>query len=483
MRTSFMHKEYAVKDFAGFALCVLLFGVVMLQLSHWGQYPIDKVRVMMPDRAYTMDGLSGWAGGYLTHLQMLGFAGIIMIACYLESQKRYSVQLHYCVVGLVMVGAFFAVLSIPLGTGDIYYYIAYGRKLGILGLDPYLPLNEALFDPLIQQAGDYWMHIPANYGPSAILLFAALNFMAVPEMSSLLLVFKLFWLLVFFAFMAISYRLFQSKGEYPATRWLLLCANPVTWRLLLSDTHMEMLIITVAALCLMAAYRQAWLTLGLLLGVISSIKLIMLVLVPFFVWYALRKREEDSWRPGILRALKVGGLFLAYILPLYVYFKGADILPLIEFSAKYNAMPQIIPDAINHLLQFPLMVQFFHNDYAYVKLLSNLTLLIGLIALFGHFALSRRPQSLPMAMASAMLLLLFTLTWCHPWYILWSAFFLIAGAAERRGVLLAGAFYSLYGFSNYASVHFIFALLVSLGLYSFWKLWNDLSRVPEHHTS
>ncbi len=407
------------------------------------------------------------------NMGVLAFVAFVLIVALLESRGQYSTRLHYVLMALALIGAFIMALVKPFGSVDIYYYVAYGREV-LLGLDPYQPLFNAMYDPVIQQVPPVWYQNPALYGPVAVAIFSLLNVFSTPEMGSLLLTFKLGWFVFFVVFATTCHILFRKSGPYPATKWMLICANPVTWMLCLRDGHVEILMLTFMALSLLALQRKSWGLAGAALGAFCSVKIVALAVVPFFFWHAFRRKEASS-QSGVWCAARMFEGFILLTVPLYAYFEGGDILPVIEFSKSQLNTNSISLQVLSRIMALKAFIMTPEQTALYMRPLSALFLLSGLGALFAHFVFSRRPQNLSLAAGAAMLWLLFSLSYTLPWYILWSMFFLINGLARLSALLFVGAFYILYvrAFDYYGNIPTI--IITLFGFYGLWRVLNNAS--------
>lgn len=409
------------------------------------------------------------------NIHMLVYMGMVLLVALLEWQKRYPVRLHYVLMLLTIIGALMATPTNPSGSVDLYYYIAYGRKM-MLGLDPYTPLFDALQDPVVRLVPEAWYQNPSLYGPVAVIIFTVLNSISTPDMESLLLTFKLGWFGCFVVLALISHSIFTKNGSYPGTKWILFFANPMTWLLCLRDGHVEILILMFIALSLWSMQRQLWGCAGAAIGMFCSVKIVMLTVVPFFLWHALRRREgEENWKPGLERVLWMIKMFLLITLPLYVYFRGADILPVLEFSQARLGSGSISLQVLHKILSFNPFAMTAQQALIYLRPLSAVFVFSGLCLLIVYFIFARTPQDVSLAAGLAMLWLLLSFSYKFEWYILWSVFFLINGLARVPALLFVGALYSLYTYSHYFSDNMMSAIIAIFGFYGFWSVLNRSS--------
>lgn len=366
------------------------------------------------------------------------FLVTIALVAWCEHKKILTRPWRLLIVVIMVEGAVFAALTANIGSIDLYYYIAHGRKFAILGMDPYTPLLNVTSDPIINPIPPIWKHFPSFYGPTAILLFGFLNTILPAEILSLLIGFKVFFLLTFFVFSWLMYQLLKDRQPLPLTRWVALCANPIIWLLCLRDAHVEIVMLTLMAGCFLAIDRKRWLLAGVLLGMLCSIKAIMLALLPFIAWHVWQETADKQ------RVLRFIGGFAGYMLPLYILFNGGEFSTLMTQALQQHHCPQVISWAIYETFKI-LPFQFSETDpYVVSRWAANAVLLALLAAIAATLVLTRRKPDLMGICACVLALVTLTRTWGPPWYALWSVLPFILYVRTYGTTLAVILFFTLY---------------------------------------
>lgn len=398
---------------------------------------------------------------YILHyIQLFGFTGLILICARCERINALPDEAKLALTVISFLGAAVAAVSRVGETPDINDYIGYGRELAYLNMDPYQPLAQAVWDPVIAKIPPVWNKQPCHYGPTAVLWFAFLNLLGPESLHGMIMTFKAAWFVTYVGFTAAAWRLFR-KQELAFTRWLLVCANPSIWDYCLRDVHLEMVQCFLIAASFIAFHRQIWWLLGLILAFMASMKILFLIPLAFFVVAALRKGiGETDFIPGLSRVYQISVPFALYMAVIYWAFKGADLKTFFSF---YSAR-EVYPQWMYWLLKWGL------NQPPYSKVISGIAVVsiaraltyLGIILLLAHFTFSRHPQNLPAAIGCALLWLILCLNYYYNWYFFWIFFYLIYGLNTGRSAVLLGLILNLLIFEHERTTLFHTSFIMAL---------------------
>jgi len=413
-------------------------------------------------------------------LQAAAFLIALGLLARMELQGEIRGGLFYTLCGIGLVGVVAATVASMAGSGDIYYYIAYGRELGVLHLTPYNPLINIRSDPVIREIPTLWIRNSSLYGPTAVLWYAFLNLITKPTLYVLVPVFKAAWLGLFLLFSVLLYRLLKTHYSYPYTRWFALCANPVTWLFCVRDAHVEMLMALLILFCLMAAIRRKWLLCGLVLALLCTTKIVMLIVVPFFALHVLRDSSPgQDWpqrRKSLVHFLAgFGGYFIA----VHIIFNGGGLPWVLYFGSVHITTLMVIPWMIQAFSEAMGIHPLAADPFSITRVGSAIVFLLGFSVMFIQACRARTPMNPAILSGMAMIFFISTLSYQWPWYSVWGIVFLIIAAPTLQALLLLTVFYTLYGTLNMEAVCpiiMVLALTVSAWL-SWWK------QVPHQHLS
>lgn len=411
------------------AIVIAMIAIVALQIALQATIPLS-----LPPEPVLAPGVISFVR-MATSLQAALFLLMLPMVALMEKRGHICARFRYAILGLMAAGALAAAVCSHLDDMDLYYYIAYGRKLAILHLTPYTPLYNVAADPIISLFPKTWFFTPALYGPAAILIFSLLNLVSPPELLMLVVTFKLAWFLLFLVFAWLTAQLLKSCTAYPYLRWFILCANPMIWMFCLRNGHLEVMVLTLLVLSLWLMQKRQWLVGGFALGALCGTKIIMLAVAPFFLWSAF---AWGNWK----RALLVLAGCLAFLVPAYVAFNGGELAALYQFGNNNQHCPQLISFGINKI------VYESHIDWLMKKgisdKISNLVFVIGAAVMFLSVARTRKAVNLARISGAIMLFFWLTRPYTQAWYILWGAVPFILGARSVKELLCAAVFLTIY---------------------------------------
>ena len=273
-------------------------------LTHAGSSPPDT---RFPFRIYAagltmpfpvvMDHEHGWTflGIFFAFVAVMAALSLIAAGAVRGCAERAPTLL---LIGLAIVAA--AMTSFPIAFSlDSYAYVAFGRLLGVYGVNPYVQHTVAasqmddVFRPLTTFLGS---RLPdENYGPLWTLMAGGLARLA-PVASLGFDVWMQRAIAALSLFGAAAGLLYILRRDDPAVRAssaARFALHPLALYESAAAGHNDMLMIA-PAIWSFALIVRAPLLAGVLLGAAVSIKYVALVAYPFFAFYA--------WRSGGLRA-------------------------------------------------------------------------------------------------------------------------------------------------------------------------------------
>lgn len=231
----------------------------------------------MPDLAAT---LATFTSITLTSLGMMGMLG---------AHRRGWTPSPRKLFGLGALAVAVVVNLTPVGSSDAASYAAYGR-ISALGGDPYMTTPAQLGGTYAHWVGNAWLRSPSVYGPVATWLqtTAAQIGGHRPWLT--------IWLLMLVngaVFLAAGYVLLRMAPD-PVRAGLLWVANPLLIVELVAGGHLDTLVAALAVCAIAVAGQTARprgdLLIGLLVGLVCSIKISSALLGLALLWPLLRQR-------------------------------------------------------------------------------------------------------------------------------------------------------------------------------------------------
>jgi hypothetical protein len=367
----------------------------------WSAAPTDRVRLMH---------LSSWA------MAAMYISYVVVLLCLVRVRSRWILA---TIVAVHVV--FF--LSPPLAYTDVFNYLNYGRMGIVHHLNPYtsIPALEPHSDPTF--AISNWHHLASPYGPLFTLLTYALVPLGVPVSFWVL---KLALALASLGTLALLYRTAELLGRDGIRAVAFVGLNPLVlvWGLGADHNDFLMVFFVMLAVYLVVAARQApaegrgpsladvraghetlarWagayeLGAGAAIVTAVAIKASAAIMLPFLLIGALRRR-------GLL----IGGAIAAAAVGLTSLLAFGAHLP--DLGTQGRLVTAIgLPNLLGLALG-----QGGETDTlrAIVTGVLALTVVGGLLWARGH----RRDWIAPATVA--VLVLIMTLSWTAPWYVLW----------------------------------------------------------------
>lgn len=336
-------------------------------------------------------------------------------------------------------------LTMPLTSRDVFYYLMIGRVLGVHGANPYLVAPAAFpTDPFFQYTN--WPDYTAPYGPLWLLLSAGI---ALLGGSSLAWGICLFKLVAFGAYLACGLligAILRACGKPALPGVVLWLWNPLVLLEFPGAGHNDVLML---ALLLLGVWLYLTGRLRLALAAVAAaamIKSVAIVALPLLLWHHLA--PHDGWRARAREALRLvwspALVIAASLAPLWA---GTAMLgPVRESSHYYSSIGHIVRIALESFLS--------------PRLSGNLVRgAIFLLLLVGYLLILRRlpgdPARLLAGLAWTMLLLIALWPFFVPWYCAWGVALVATLGSRRRGaqalILCLGATFS-YLFQLYLPI-------------------------------
>lgn len=365
--------------------------------------------------------LPAWVAGPLAglgdtvhHDRFLLLIVLLAVSAALAAVGASALPVRVVVGGIVLVQLVF-VLAPPLLSGDVFSYMIYGRMGALHGLDPYVVRPTAVAgDPVFPFVG--WAHTRSVYGP----LFTVLTYpLAALGPGGMLWSLKLLAGVASLAIVACVWRIARLRGTDPRVPAVLVGLNPILLAYGVGGAHNDLLMLAVMMGAVLLAVRGADGWAGGTLVASAALKAGALVLLPFMVLGARRRRASVG---GVLVGLAAAGL-------LAVLAFGSHAAGFVDVLSRQQGMLSRFsaPDGLADLA-------------AGGVLTSDLRFLVHLVyalTLLGLLAWTWRGADWITAGAWALLATAAASTWLMPWYTMWA---LPAAAVARDRRVLGAVF-------------------------------------------
>ncbi len=309
------------------------------------------------------------------------------------------------VLGAVVLSDVLLTLSPPFSLTDTFNYLHYGRMLPLYGLNPYtaLPL-QASADPAYVYST--WHHLPSPYGPLFTLLTEAV---APLGLATAYWVLKIVIGLAALAVAALTAALARALGREPARAVAFVALNPLVLVYGIGGVHNDVLFMALLLGGALLMLRRRELSGGSALAAAAAIKLTAGLAIPVLVAGAARRRR----------------------LALGVALGGAAMLAMTWFAFAGHVPNDGVQARLVASLSLPNLLGLAAGDGGLTaQLRGQLDVALVLISI-GLVAWTWRTRDWVTATAWAMALLIVTLGWAMPWYVLWLLPF--AALSRRAG--------------------------------------------------
>jgi hypothetical protein len=316
------------------------------------------------------------------------------------------------IAGTVVLVAMFT-LAPPLLSTDIFNYVAYARMGALYHVNPYVHGAAAILgDPSVPFTGPIWMHTPTVYGP----LFTLLSYAFVPlGVAGTMWAIKAATGLAALGSAALVWACAKRLGLRPVPAMLFFALNPLLLIYAIGGGHNDVLMalpLLAGALLILDGKPELG---GAALMAAVAIKVTAGIVLPFVV-----VASSARWRVLLGAALAAGAvavLALAAFGPHVL-----SVLNLLQHHDQFTKPLSNVPGYVGYVIgQGPLTPARHHT--------FQLIFDAGALALLG---VAWRRRDWLAAGAGALLLLVATLGWMLPWYVVWVL--PLAPLARRRWV-------------------------------------------------
>ncbi len=319
-------------------------------------------RVAAGEPATDGDRMARWAIGLVALLNLIVFAGPILIST------------------------------------DVFSYVAYARMGIVHGINPYTHGPVAILgDPVFRYVGHDWLRVATAYGPIYTLIAYPLGLVGVV---GALWGMKLYALLASAVTLALTWRVARRRGHDRVFALLAVGANPLYLIYGLGGAHNDliMLALMMAAVAFTLSDRDAAAGAAVVVG--ALVKATVAVLLPFMI--LARRRSAAVY--GALAVLAFSALAGYAVFGVH----GIDVVSALNRDSAFVSTDSF-PNELAHLFGKPGVFPVDHD------LLKAALVLIVLHLLWRTW----RGYDWVAASGWALLAISVTSTWLLAWYILW----------------------------------------------------------------
>ena len=328
---------------------------------------------------------------------------------------------HWVIAAVLAIHAIF-LLSPPLSYTDVFNYISYGRMGVVHHLDPYVtvPQLEPHSDPSFALSN--WHHLLSPYGPLFTLLTEALVPLGVVASFWAL---KLLVGLASLVTLALVWRCAVMLGRAPAPAVVFVGCNPIFLVWGLGADHNDSLMLCALMLCvylLMCAPARSR-GAGAWFACACFVKASAVILAPILL---LAGRPRRFLRGALEAGAALG---LASLIAFGPHVPG--------LATQDSLVTGIgLPNLLGLALGLGGETGGLH---------TAITALVAMVAVACAVWMRRRPQRWPAACGLALMVLIASLSWAAPWYLVWALPFaaLSSGPRLRLATVLLGTYFLL----------------------------------------
>ncbi len=325
------------------------------------------------------------------------------------------------------------VLTIPLTSRDIFYYISSARVLGIYGTNPYLAAPSAFpADPLFKYAN--WPDYTSPYGPLWLVVSAGLARLGGGDLLWNIILFKILAFSCYLICGALIWMILRARGQAPLAGTVLWLWNPLVLLEFAGAGHNDALML-VGLLLGLWLYLTGRVRLAFAAVALAALaKSVALLALPLLLWHHLAPRAGGLARAReAIRILWLpGAIIVACIAPFWA--GEATFGPVQESSHYYSSVAHVARIVLEWWVSPRLSGDLTRGGVL-------LCLAVGYLLI-----LWRTPgdgRSLLTGLARAFFLLLVLWSFFVPWYCAWAVAIVAALASRRYGwralLLCAGA--------------------------------------------
>jgi hypothetical protein len=374
-------------------------------------YLVPSARHGFPD--WMRGPLAGLAAplsrhGFVILLAVTSVAFVVALAV----APRLPVWLAATAITLVVT---ICALAPPLLSTDVFNYVAYAR-MGVRGINPYAHGTIAFRgDPSYPYVGHFWNHTPTAYGP----LFTLFSYCLAPlGVAGAMWAFKAIAAVTTLACVAFTWSCAQMLGRQPMRAALLVGLNPLVLVFGVGGGHNDALLALAVLAGIWVLLRRRAAPGAAAVTSAAGIKVSAVLALPF-----MAVAERPSWRVAAGIALSgaalVGAGFALF---------GSSLLNIgdaVRLEQHYGYQLVSVPGFAAHVLGFGPIHS--HGGLVLKLLFAGVSGALGVRCI--------RDRNWLAATGWSVLVLLATLGWVLPWYLLW----LLPFAALARSRLLLPA--------------------------------------------
>jgi len=419
------HTEQLTRTFAfprrGFAMVAGLVGtaaIVTMVVEAWRLVTAAPAspKLLVPSGRH---GMPGWMAGLFHGLgsrlsteQLIRLVVVMSVLYVITLAFSRWIPAWVAIAGAAVLILLFT-LAPPMFSTDIFNYVAYARMGALYHVNPYLHGAAAIAgDPSVPFTGKTWLHTATAYGP----LFTLISYALVPlGVAGAMWTMKGLIGLAALGCAALIWMCARRLGTRPVPAMLFFALNPLLLIYTVGGGHNDVLMalpLIAAALLILDGRPELG---GAALAAAVAIKVTAGIVLPFVI-----VASNARWRVllgAAIGALVIGVLALAAFGPHVL-----SVLDLLKHHDQFTKPLSNVPGYVGYVLgQGPLTPARHH--------VLELVFDVGAIALLG-VAWWRREWLA--AGCGALLLLVATLGWMLPWYVVWVL--PLAPLARRRWV-------------------------------------------------
>jgi hypothetical protein len=352
------------------------------------------------------------------------------------------------------------VLTIPLTSRDIFYYISSARVLSVYGTNPYLAAPSAFpNDPLFQYAN--WPDYTSPYGPLWLVVSATLTRLGAGDLFWSVVLFKMLAFVCYLLCGVLIWTILRARGKDPLAGAVFWLWNPLALLEFSGAGHNDVLML-VGLLLGLWLYLTGRVRLALAaLTLAAMTKLVALIVMPLILWHHLASRP--GWLARGREAARVLWLPAAIVVAcLAPFWAGASTFgPVKESSHYYSSFAHVARIVLEWFLSPRLSGEITRGG------------LLLILAVGYLLILWRTPgdsRSLLTGLTRAFFLLLILWSFFVPWYCAWVVAVAAALASGRHNwrALLLGAG---------ATISYVFQFFLPLRMAASVELRSSLSAV------
>ena len=388
---------------------------------------------LLKPKIYLFGALGQGYGALITYLLGIGTLFTLAIVAWRAASKARGWAIHAWALIPPAIFGFLLMLTMPLTSRDLFYYISGGRTLGIYGANPYLfPPSAFPHDPLFQYAN--WPDYTSPYGPIWLLISGGLARIANGDLFWSVYLFKLIAFVGYLACGGLIWAILRARGKSPLASTVLWLWNPLVLLEFTGAGHNDVLMLAGMLLGIWL-YITGRIRLALAaLALAAMVKSVALIALPLILWHRLALL--DSWRARFREAARLLWLpaliILACIGPFWA--GAATFGPVQESSHYYSSFGHIARVILEWRLPPRPAGEITRGTIV-------LTLLVGYLVILWRTPGSDR--SLLTGATRAIFLLLAVWPFFVPWYCAWAVAVAAALSSQRHGwrviVLCVGA--------------------------------------------